>query len=111
LAFGFLSGKYLADPKALGRATLFGAFAQRYTKVNVSLAVAAYVELARRYNMTPVQLALSFVASRWCVGSTIIGATSLAQLKENIAACALPLAEEVLQEIEALHLRYTNPAP
>ncbi len=111
LAFGFLSGKYLADPKALGRATLFGAFAQRYTKVNVSLAVAAYVELAQRHGMTPVQLALSFVASRWCVGSTIIGATTLAQLKENIAACVQPLAEDVLQEIEALHLRYTNPAP
>ncbi|HEY8856878.1 MAG TPA: NADP(H)-dependent aldo-keto reductase [Rugosibacter sp.] len=111
LAFGFLSGKYLADPKAVGRATLFGAFAQRYTKVNVPLAVAAYVELAQRHGMTPVQLALSFVASRWFVGSTIIGATTLAQLKENIAACAQPLAEDLLQEIEAVHLHYTNPAP
>jgi aryl-alcohol dehydrogenase-like predicted oxidoreductase len=111
LAFGFLSGKYLADPKARGRATLFEGFAQRYTKPNMPLAVAAYVDLARRHSMTPVQLALSFVASRWFVGSTIIGATSLAQLKENIVACAQPLAEDVLQEIEALHLRYTNPAP
>jgi aryl-alcohol dehydrogenase-like predicted oxidoreductase len=77
----------------------------------VSAAVAAYAELARRHGMTPVQLALSFVASRWCVGSTIIGATNLVQLKENIAACTLTLAEDILQEIEALHLRYTNPAP
>ena len=111
LAFGFLSGKYLADPQAKGRATLFDGFAQRYAKPNVQPAVAAYVELAKRHGMTPVQLALSFVASRWFVGSTIIGATSLAQLKENIAACAQPLAEEVLQAVEALHLRYTNPAP
>lgn len=111
LAFGFLSGKYLVDPAALGRATLFAGFAQRYTKVNMSPAVAAYVDLACHHNMTPVQLALSFVASRWFVGSTIIGATTMAQLEENITACAQPLAEEVLQEIEALHLRYPNPAP
>ena len=111
LAFGFLSGKYLVDPAALGRATLFAGFAQRYAKVNMSPAVAAYVDLACHHNMTPVQLALSFVASRWFVGSTIIGATTMAQLKENITACAKPLAEEVLQEIEALHLRYPNPAP
>jgi aryl-alcohol dehydrogenase-like predicted oxidoreductase len=77
----------------------------------VQPAVAAYVDLAKLHGMTPVQFALSFVASRWFVGSTIIGATSLAQLKENIAACAQPLAEEVLQEVEELHLRYTNPAP
>jgi aryl-alcohol dehydrogenase-like predicted oxidoreductase len=51
------------------------------------------------------------VASRWFVTSTIIGATTLAQLAENIDACALTLSDEVLQEIEALHLRYTNPAP
>ncbi len=90
---------------------MFDGFAQRYAKPNVQPAVAAYVELAKRHGMTPVQLALAFVASRWFVGSTIIGATTLAQLKENIAACAQPLAEDVLQEIEALHLRYTNPAP
>ena len=111
LAFGFLSGKYLADPAADGRATLFPGFAQRYTKENVQPAVAAYVALAKRHNLTPAQLAQAFVASRWFVTSTIIGATTLAQLAENIDACALTLSDEVLQEIEALHLRYTNPAP
>lgn len=111
LGFGLLSGKYLADPQARGRMTLFAGFAQRYEKINVQPAIAAYVDLARRHAMTPVQLALSFVASRWFVGSTIIGATTLAQLQENIAACAQPLPAEVLQEIEALHLRYPNAAP
>jgi aryl-alcohol dehydrogenase-like predicted oxidoreductase len=111
LAFGLLSGKYLADPRASGRLTLFEGFAQRYSKVNVPPAVAAYAELARKHDMTTVQLALGFVAARPFVASTIVGATTLEQLGEDIAACEVSLADEVLEQIEALHLRYCNPAP
>jgi aryl-alcohol dehydrogenase-like predicted oxidoreductase len=111
LAFGLLSGKYLADSKASGRITQFAGFAQRYSKANVQPAVAAYAELAKRHGLTPTQLALGFVASRWFSASTIIGATTLLQLQEDIDACSLTLPDDVLAEIEALHLRYTNPAP
>lgn len=111
LAFGLLSGKYLADPQARGRITMFEGFGQRYSKANVQPAVAAYAELARRHGLTPAQMAMAFVASRWFVASTIIGATTMDQLKENIEACALTLPDEALKEIEALHLRYFNPAP
>ena len=111
LAFGLLSGKYLADAAAPGRLSLFPGFAQRYTKASVPPAVAAYADLARASGLTPVQLALGFVASRPFVASTIIGATTLEQLGEDIAACELSLADEVLQQVEALHLRYSNPAP
>jgi len=111
LAFGLLSGKYHDDPTAKGRLTLFPGFAQRYGKPNIPAAVGAYVELARSQGLTPSQMALSFVASRWFAASTIIGATDLAQLEDNIAACQIPLREDVLQAIEDLHLRYTNPAP
>jgi aryl-alcohol dehydrogenase-like predicted oxidoreductase len=111
LSFGLLSGKYLADPMASGRITQFAGFAQRYSKTNVQTAVAAYAELAKRHGLTPTQLALGFVASRWFSASTIIGATTLAQLQEDIDACLLTLPDDVLTEIEALHLRYTNPAP
>ena len=86
LGFGHLSGKYVDDPHAIGRVTLFKGYAQRYTKPNVVAASAAYAQLARANNLTPTQLALSFVMHRWCVASTIIGATSMAQIKENIAA-------------------------
>ncbi len=61
--------------------------------------------------MSPAQLALSFVYHRWFVTSTIIGATSMLQLQENIQAWQKPLSAEILQEIEAIHLRYMNPAP
>jgi aryl-alcohol dehydrogenase-like predicted oxidoreductase len=73
--------------------------------------VAAYAALAQRHGMTPTRLAQAFVASRSYVASTIVGATTIEQLGEDIDACAGTLSDEVLQEIEALHLRYCNPAP
>jgi aryl-alcohol dehydrogenase-like predicted oxidoreductase len=111
LAFGHLSGKYLADTAAQGRATLFKGFAQRYEKPNVQPATAAYVALAAKHGLSPTELALSFVFHRWFVTSTIIGATSMSQLRENLYAWKKPLSQEILKEIEALHLRYMNPAP
>jgi aryl-alcohol dehydrogenase-like predicted oxidoreductase len=111
LAFGLLSGKYIDNPQAPGRMSLFPGFGQRYAKPNVAHAVLAYAALAHRHGLTPGQLALAFVYSRWFVASTIIGATTMAQLEENLGAYALKLSPEVLAEIDAIHLRYTNPAP
>ena len=111
LAFGHLTGKYLADPAAPGRITRWPAFGQRYGKPNVLPAVNAYAALAKKHGLTPTQLALGFVRSRWFVSSTIIGASSLAQLQETLPATRTPIAPEVLGEIDAIHLRYTNPAP
>ena len=111
LAFGLLSGKYLRDPAAKGRVTAFQGFAQRYDKPGVPAAVAAYAELAARHGRSPASLALAFVYRRWFVASTLIGATSLAQLRENLDAWETPLSEELLAEIEHIHLRHSNPAP
>ena len=111
LAFGHLTGKYIDDPQAVGRVTMFLGYAQRYKKPNVGPASAAYAALARRHGLTPTQLALAFVYQRWFVSSTIIGATSMTQLQENIAAWQTSLSPDILQEIEALHLTYMNPAP
>ena len=111
LGFGVLSGKYQHDPKAPGRVNLFEGFAQRYRKVNTVQAVAAYVDLAHQHGLTPAQLALAFVYNRWCVDSTIIGATTMAQLQENLAATQLQLSDEVVAGIEQIYLRYPNPAP
>ncbi len=111
LAFGHLTGKYLADPAAPGRLTQWPFFGQRYTKPNVAPAVAAYADLARRHGLTPTQLALGFVRSRWFVASTIIGCSTLAQLQEALPATQTPISAELLAEIDAIHLQYTNPAP
>ena len=111
LGFGHLSGKYLKDPAASGRATLFPEFTARYRKPNTAKALAAYVDLAERHGLTPTALALAFVHSRWCVAASILGATSLAQLREDLDATELTLAPEVLREIERIHLDTPNPAP
>ena len=110
LAFGQLSAKYLDDPKASGRLTIFPPnWSPRYLRPNVLAAVKEYAELARANGMTPTQMALAWCYSRWFVASTIIGATTLAQLKENIDALEVTLSPEVVEAIDAIHARITNP--
>ena len=111
LAFGHLTGKYLTDPKAAGRITLFPGFGQRYNKPNVPTASAAYVGIANDAGISPAQMALAFARSRWFASSVILGATTLEQLKENLGSSELTLSAEVLERIEAVHKRYPNPAP
>jgi hypothetical protein len=94
-----------------GRIARWPAFGQRYTKPNVGPAVAAYAELARAHGLTPTQLALGFVRSRGFVTSTIIGASSLAQLQKTLPATQTAIPADLLEAIDAIHLRYTNPAP
>ncbi len=110
LAFGLLSGKYLDDPAADGRMTRFTRFGGRYQKPGVSEAVREYVALAREHGLSPAQMALAFVNSRWFVASNIVGATSLGQLKENIDSLSLALSDPVVSAIETIHQRYSNPA-
>jgi len=111
LAFGHLTGKYLNNPAAPGRLSQWPAFGQRYSKPNVIPATTAYAALAKRHELTLTQLALGFVRSRWFVSSTIIGASSLAQLQETLPATRTPISDGLLAEINAIHLQYTNPAP
>jgi aryl-alcohol dehydrogenase-like predicted oxidoreductase len=110
LAFGQLSAKYIDDPKAHGRLTIYPpTWSPRYLRPAVFAAVKEYAALARENGMSPAQMALAWCYSRWFVGSTIIGATNLAQLKENIDAESLTLSDEVVKAIDAIHARYTNP--
>ncbi len=112
LAGGLLTGKYSGGAQPAGaRYTLFETVGARWRKPIVHEAADAYIALARRRGLTPVQLALGYVRSRWYVGATIVGATSLAQLDEDIAAAQLALDAPTLEEIAALQVRYPNPAP
>ncbi|MEO8332658.1 MAG: NADP(H)-dependent aldo-keto reductase [Gallionella sp.] len=111
LAFGHLSGKYVADPQAHGRITLFPGFGQRYAKPNIPSASKEYVRIAREASLSPAQMALAYSRTRWFTSSVILGATSLQQLKENLDSADMILPTEVLEKIEAVHKIYTNPAP
>ena len=110
LAFGQLTAKYLDDPKAQGRLTIFPkSWSPRYLRPAVLAACAEYAKLARENGMTPAQMALAWCYSRWFVGSTIIGATSMKQLKENIDAVEVSLSADVVAAIDEIHSRFTNP--
>ena len=111
LAFGLLSGKYLDGARpADGRLTLFARFT-RYNGEHADRAAGEYVALARQHGLDPAQMALAFVNSRPFVTANIIGATTMEQLRSNLASVQLKLGEEVLQGIEAIHKRYTIPCP
>ncbi|MEP6942509.1 MAG: aldo/keto reductase [Betaproteobacteria bacterium] len=111
LAAGMLSGKYLGGAKPPGaRFTLFDTLGQRFRKPMVVEAIDAYAEVARRRGVSMVQLALGYVKSRWFVGASIIGATSMAQLEEDIAGAQFELDAETLAEIASVQARYPNPA-
>ena len=111
LAAGILSGKYRGGAQPPGtRFTLFDSLGLRFRKPMVSEAVDAYAGLAQRCGLTLVQLSLGYVASRWFMGASIIGATSMAQLKEDIVAAQFALDAAILAEIKQIQLRYPNPA-
>jgi aryl-alcohol dehydrogenase-like predicted oxidoreductase len=110
LAGGMLSGKYLNGATPRGRFTLFDGLGVRFRKPIVHEAVGAYADLAKRHGLTLVDLALGYVRSRWYLGAMIVGATSMAQLQEDLAAAQRELAPDVLADIAKLQLRYPNPA-
>jgi len=110
LGFGVLTGKYLDEQPANARLTLFPEY-HRYTNSAGIEATRAYFELARAHGLSPAQMALAYVTSRPFVCSTIIGATTLEQLDENLGSAGLTLSEDVLEGIEAIHTRHPNPCP
>lgn len=69
--------------------------------------------MAKKHGLTPIQLALGFARDRPFMTSSIIGATSLEQLKEDIDAFMTverPLPAEVMADIEEIFKRYKDPA-
>lgn len=111
LAFGWLSGKYENGARPEGaRITKFERFS-RYTKPQAMAATSAYVALAQRHGLSPTHLALGFVNSRPFTTSNLIGATTMAQLKENIDSVDAVLNDGILAEIDAIHTEHPNPAP
>lgn len=111
LAFGYLTGKYLQETPPNSRIGRFPMFGGRYNKPYVKETLESYIKIARKYNLIPAQMALAFVRSRWFVTSTIIGATNLEQLDENLSSLELELQEDILKELDEIHAKHPNPAP
>ena len=56
-------------------------------------------------------MSLAFVTDQPFVTSNIIGATTMTQLRENIASATLTLSDEILDEIDEVQKQFSNPAP
>eukprot|EP00918_Siedleckia_nematoides_P043691 GHVU01095534.1.p1 GENE.GHVU01095534.1~~GHVU01095534.1.p1 ORF type:complete len:392 (+),score=61.52 GHVU01095534.1:78-1178(+) len=121
LGGGMLTDKYIGPDGTLLPEDKFPAEARftKYTKWmvrmkqgNAKKAVEQYYAIAKEANVPLVTMALQWCLSRWYVTSTIIGATSLEQLKQNLDAFDTsqpPLSSEVLQKIDEVHLSCQNP--
>jgi aryl-alcohol dehydrogenase-like predicted oxidoreductase len=111
LAQGCLTGKYLDGALPAGaRKTLYNRM-QRYEGPGAAAAIAAYVALARELGLSPVQLSLKFVETRPWVTSAIIGASTVGQLEEDLAAFDMAWSKEVEQRINAIHAAHPDPCP
>ena len=111
MAFGVLSGKFLtgeSHPNA--RIKLFPQFS-RYNSDQCTEATRLYQEVANKNGLSLTELALAFIEQQPFVTSTIIGATTVQQLKENIDTIKVSLSEEILKEIDAVHAVIPDPAP
>jgi aryl-alcohol dehydrogenase-like predicted oxidoreductase len=111
LGFGVLSGKYLNDQKPEGARITRWPDYTRYTNPQAIDATQMYVSLARQHGLDPAQMALAYINSRPFLTSNIVGATTMEQLKSNIASADLELNEDVLNGIEKIHVEHPNPSP
>ena len=111
MGFGLLSGKYhkkLDTPD--NRINQFKSL-PRYNSPQSWAAAEKYLALAEKEGMSLAQMALAFVTQQDFTTSNIIGATTMAQLKENIGSAKLVLSADILKEINAIHIEIPNPAP
>ena len=111
MGFGVLSGKFLSgESHPNSRIKLFPQFA-RYNSAQSAEATRLYNEIARKNSLTLTEMALAFVNQQAFVTSTIIGATTMDQLKENIASIDVVLSDEIIAEINAVQAIIPDPAP
>lgn len=111
LGFGSLTGKYLnGTADAQSRLNQFKQFT-RYNSESTTKAIVMYEAIAKDFGLTLTQLALAFVQHQSFVTSTIIGATTIDQLREDVQSHAVSLSEEILKAIEKVHQQIADPAP
>jgi len=112
LAGGSLSGKYSNNQQPEGaRLTLHRNYFYRYTTPRAVDAIDQYVQIANEHSLSPANMAMSFVVRQPFVISTIVGATTLKQLQENIDSLGTELGDEVIKAIQTVHNQQPNPCP
>ena len=109
LATGMISGKYIDGARPEGtRWTLSGQSMARDTE-QANAAVKAYIAVAEKHGLDVCQMALAFINRQPFVTANIIGATTMEQLKSNIASIDIDLSSNVLSDIEQVYRDYPVP--
>lgn len=111
LATGMLSGKYLDGARPDGARWALGKDDrknQRDTEM-AQAAVRRYMDVASKHGLDVCQMALAFCYQKSFVTSTIIGVTTMKQLKSNIAAKDIILSDDILADIQAVTNKYPVP--
>jgi aryl-alcohol dehydrogenase-like predicted oxidoreductase len=111
MAFGVLSGKFLSgESHPNSRLNLFPQMA-RYNSAQCAEATRLYQEIAQKNGLSLTELSLAFIEQQPFLTSTIIGATSMEQLKENINTIKVSLSDETLKAIDEVQALIPDPAP
>jgi aryl-alcohol dehydrogenase-like predicted oxidoreductase len=109
LAAGLLTGKYQNGQVPEGsRRSLVPEMGGRIT-ARVFPAVQAYLDIAARFGIDPVHLALAWCRTRPFMASAIFGATRMAQLKHALGAVSVEITDEILAEIDKAHRAHPMP--
>jgi aryl-alcohol dehydrogenase-like predicted oxidoreductase len=109
LACGMLTGKYRNGAKPEGsRITITPSLHDRINETSLR-AADSYVAVAEKHGLNPAHMAIAFCNQRPFVASSIIGATSVEQLKTSVTASGLQLGKEVLQDIHNIYRQYPMP--
>ena len=112
LAGGFLTGKYLNNnlPEN-SRQKLFSEYYTRYSKQHATNIIEKYFNISKKFDLNFAQMSIKFCEIQKFITSTIIGATTMEQLKINIESVNVTLEKEVIKEINNVHLIHSNPCP
>ena len=112
LAGGFLTGKYRnKNSPENSRQKLFAEYYTRYSKSYATEVIEKYFNISKKFDLNFAQMSIKFCEIQKFITSTIIGATSMEQLKINIESVNVTLEKEVIKEINNVHLIHSNPCP
>ncbi len=112
LAGGFLTGKYMNNnlPEN-SRQKLFREYYTRYSKPYAVEVIEKYFNISKKFDLNFAQMSIKFCEIQKFVTSTIIGATTMEQLKTDIESVNVDLSEEIIKEINEVQKIYPNPCP
>ncbi|EDM23752.1 aldo/keto reductase [Caminibacter mediatlanticus] len=117
LAGGILSGKYIKEIPKDARFSLYlnhpnkrvREHAKKFYNEKTLKATSEFIEIAKKYQVSPVTLALSYSKHFDFVASTITGARKLDQLDEILDALEFKITNEMLKDIKKLQEKYPYP--